>query len=197
MNLVIIDYNSGNVKSVMFALQRLGVDAKVSADPNEIISADKIIFPGVGHAASAMHSLREKRLDMLIPGLKQPFLGICAGMQLLCSFSEEGNTDCLGIFPMKVKRFEPVPGLKIPHTGWNSIYQLKGPMFEHVAANEYMYFVHSYYVEEGEETVALCNYGHPFSAAIQSRNFYGVQFHCELSANAGSNILSDFLKLSA
>lgn len=195
MTLAIVKYNSGNVRSVDFALQRLGVYAVVTDDFDTLRSADKILFPGVGHVGAAMRSLREKKLDLLLPSLRQPFLGICAGMQLLCSHSEEGDTDCLGIIPMQVKRFPDQAGLKIPHTGWDEISQLKGPLFAGIAERSYMYFVHSYCAETGDYTMAQCDYGHPFSAALQKDNFYGVQFHTELSAAAGSAILSNFLNL--
>lgn len=194
MNVAIIDYNSGNIQNVIFALQRLGVEGIVTHDIELIRSSDKIIFPGVGHASAAMESLKETGLDKLIPDLKQPFLGICAGMQLMCNYSEEGNVNCLNIFPMKVKRF-PNSAYKVPHTGWNTIDQLKSDLFEGVMSNEFMYFVHSYYVETSDYTTATCNYINNFSAAIHTRNFYGVQFHAELSAQAGSRILSNFLKL--
>lgn len=195
MTVTILKYNSGNVKSVLFALQRLGIDAIVSDDHEVITKSDKIIFPGVGHAGSAMENLKISGLDKLIPTLKQPLLGICAGMQLLCLHSEEGDTDCLGIFPMHVKRFTG-KDLKIPHTGWNTIFDLKSPLFKGVAENDFVYFVHSFYVEKGIETVATTEYGTQFSAAIQKNNFYGVQFHTEKSADVGSSILSNFLNLT-
>lgn len=195
MKLVIIKYNSGNVAGVRFALQRLGIDAMWTDDSEEIFSADKIIFPGVGNAASAMGSLKETGLDKILPGIRQPFLGICAGMQLMCTHSEEGDVDCLGIVPLKVKKFENKKGLKVPHTGWDTISQLKGPLFKDIREEEYMYFVHSYFVSTGSDSVAICNYGIPFTAALQRKNFYGVQFHTELSAEAGSRILQNFLNL--
>lgn len=196
MKVVVIKYNSGNVTSVHFALQRLGIDAMLSEDREQILSADKVIFPGVGHAASAMQSLKKNNLDRLIPQLKQPFLGICAGMQLMCAHSEEGDTDCLGILPQKVKRFPENSGLKVPHTGWNTIQNLHGPLFQEIPENAFMYFVHSYYAERGDETIATCNYGLDYSAAIQKGNFYGVQFHAELSAAQGSKVLANFLNLT-
>ncbi len=195
MKVVIIKYNSGNVTSVRFALQRLGIDAILSNDHDEILTADRIIFPGVGHAATAMESLKQDGLHLLLPKLTQPFLGICAGMQLMCAHSEEGDSDCLDIVPMKVKRFPVVSGLKVPHTGWNTVHQLKGELFKGIPEDAYMYFVHSYYVEYGGETVARCNYGLEYSAAIQKDNFYGVQFHAELSSSAGSTLLSNFLNI--
>lgn len=195
MKVVIIRYNSGNVTSVRFALKRLGIDAILSDDKEEIRSADKLIFPGVGHAGSAMQSLRKNNLHKLIPELKQPFLGICAGMQLMCAHSEEGDTDCLGIVPLKVKRFPVAHDLKVPHTGWNTLENLKGNLFSGIPEETYMYFVHSYFAECGAATIAHCNYGLPFSAAMQQGNFYGVQFHTELSAEHGSRLLSNFLNL--
>lgn len=195
MNLAIIKYNAGNIKSVEFALKRLGVQAVVSDDIEVLQSADKIIFPGVGNAASAMESLRKKDLDKLIPVLKQPVLGICLGMQLLCRHTEEGDTPGLDIIPLQVRKFSSK--MKVPHTGWNQICDLKGELFKEISEEEYMYFVHSYYAETGRETVAACEYGFPFSAAIQKNNFYGVQFHTELSADAGSSILSNFLNIKA
>lgn len=195
MKLVIIKYNSGNVTSVRFALQRLGAEALWTDDKNEILTADKVIFPGVGNAASAMKSVTEKGLDKIIPQLKQPFLGICAGMQLMCAHSEEGGVNCLGIVPLQVKKFPSSPLLKVPHTGWNTIHKLQGPLFKGVEENSYVYFVHSYFAESGNETIASCQYGNTFTAALQKDNFYGVQFHTELSAKAGSIILQNFLNL--
>ncbi len=194
MKLVVVRYSAGNVKSVEFALKRLGIEAIVSDDFEVLRSADKIIFPGVGNAASAMQSLKEKGLDQLIPALKQPVLGICLGMQLLCLHTEEGDTSGLGIIPLRVRKFSD--NLKVPHTGWNTIHDLKGDLFYQVPENEYMYFVHSYYAETGDETIAICDYGIPFSAAIQKDNFYGLQFHTELSAEAGSRILSNFININ-
>lgn len=195
MNLAVIKYNAGNVRSIDFALQRLGVSATVSDDFDVLRSADRVIFPGVGNAESAMQNLKEKGLDKLIPQLKQPVLGICLGMQLLCSFSEEGDTSCLDIIPLKVKAF--LGNMKIPHTGWNNIFHLKSELFEQIPENEFMYFVHGFYAETGKETIATCEYGIPFSAAIQKDNFYGVQFHAELSSESGSRILSNFLKIKS
>lgn len=194
MKVAILKYNSGNVQSVLFALQRLGIDANVTDDQDTIRQSDKVIFPGVGHAKAAMESLKLSGLDQLIPQLKQPVLGICAGMQLLCMHSEEGDTDCLKIFSLKVKKFSG-QNLKIPHTGWNTITDLKGNLFSEIAENSFVYFVHSYFVETGNETTAVTEYGGLFSAAIQKQNFYGVQFHAEKSAETGSAILSNFLKL--
>ncbi len=196
--IAIIKYNAGNVQSVLYALQRLGVNAKVTDDHSEITGADKVIFPGVGNAASAMDYLKEKGLDQLIVSLKQPVLGICLGLQLLCNFSEEGNTKCLGIFDTLVKRFKN-DGIKnfekIPHMGWNTIYNLSSPLMSGVAEKTYVYFVHSYYAELSAETIATTDYINPFSAAMQKNNFFGVQFHAEKSADAGEQILSNFLKI--
>jgi glutamine amidotransferase len=202
MNVAIIKYNAGNVQSVLYALQRLGTIAIVTDELHEIISADKVIFPGVGNAASAMEYLREKKLDELIVSLKQPVLGICLGLQLLCKSSEEGNTQCLGIFDTVVKKFDDnvfqnknlVP-FKIPHMGWNTINRLSSPLMKGVAGNSYVYFVHSYYAELSSETIATTDYIIPFSAAMQKNNFYGVQFHTEKSGLTGEQILKNFLNI--
>lgn len=193
MNTVIVDYKAGNVQSVLFALERLGVQATVTANAEEIQSADKVIFPGVGEASSAMRELRAKNLDQLLPTLTQPFLGICLGMQLLCQHSEEGNTDMLGIIPVQVKKF--TSGAKIPHMGWNNLLHQKGSLFADIKLDEYAYFVHSFYVPVTEFTVAQCNYPSPFSAALQYKNFYAVQFHAEKSGPAGAQILQNFLNV--
>jgi glutamine amidotransferase len=197
MKTVIIKYNAGNIRSVMFALDRLGVEGVVTDDPEAIRAADKVIFPGVGEASTAMNYLKERKLDQLITSLKQPVLGICLGMQLLCKHSEENNTDCLGVFDVAVKRFQsPVDNLlKIPQIGWNNITGLYSTMFEHVPENSYMYFVHSYYASLGSDTVATANYVINYSAALQKDNFYAVQFHPEKSAAEGQKILENFLKL--
>ncbi|RAJ02659.1 glutamine amidotransferase [Chitinophaga skermanii] len=197
MKTVIIKYNAGNTRSVQFALERLGVTGIVTDDEAEIRSADKVIFPGVGEASTAMNYLRNKGLDKVITTLEQPVLGICLGMQLLCKHSEENNTDCLGVFDLAVKKFEsPVENmLKIPQIGWNNITGLHSTIFEHVPENSYMYFVHSYYAALGPETVATANYVINYSAALQKNNFYAVQFHPEKSADVGGNILESFLKL--
>jgi len=203
MKVAIIKYNAGNVQSVLFALQRLGVNANVTDDHEEINSSDKIIFPGVGNAASAMEYLKEKKLDELIISLKQPVLGICLGLQLLCNFSEEGNTNCLGIFNTSVKKFNDqvfqnknLLPYKIPHMGWNTIAALSSPLMEGITENSFVYFVHSFYAAICPETIATTDYIIPFSAALRNDNFYGVQFHTEKSAAAGEQILSNFLKLS-
>ena len=191
MKTVIIDYNAGNVQSVYYALQRIGVDAEITENPDKIKAAGKVIFPGVGEAGSTMRYLQEHKLDTLIQELTQPVLGICLGMQLLCNYSEEGNTTCLNIFPNTVKRFKGEE--KVPHVGWNSISNLKGDLFKGVPENSYVYFVHSYYVEVLDDTIATCNYMQNFSAAIQKDNFYAVQFHPEKSGETGSQILKNFI----
>jgi glutamine amidotransferase len=202
MNVAIIKYNAGNVQSVLYALQRLGTNAIVTDDVDEILSADKVIFPGVGNAGSAMEYLKEKKLNELIISLKQPVLGICLGLQLLCNSSEEGDTKCLGIFDSVVKKFDDtvfqnknlVP-YKIPHMGWNTIDHLSSPLMDGVAENSYVYFVHSYYAEISPETIATTNYINLFSAAMHKDNFYGVQFHTEKSGLTGEQILKNFLNI--
>jgi glutamine amidotransferase len=195
MKLVIIDYNAGNTQSVIFALQRLGIEPIISSDADVIRSADKIIFPGQGEASSTMRHLREKNLDVLIPTLQQPFLGICIGMQLLCSHSEENNTNCLGVFSEKVKRFVPKKGEKVPQMGWNTIKILKNGIFDESMQDDYVYFVHSYYVEKSEHTSCQANYCTPFSAGLQKGNFHAAQFHPEKSGKVGQRILENFLRL--
>jgi glutamine amidotransferase len=202
MKVAIIKYNAGNVQSVLYALQRLHINAVVTDSPDEIIAADKVIFPGVGNAGSAMEYLKNSHLDKLIISLKQPVLGICLGLQLLCNFSEEENTKCLGIFDAQVKRFDDssfqnknLVRIKVPHMGWNTIHDLSSPLMSGLKENSYMYFVHSYYAEISRETIATTDYIVPLSAAMQKRNFYGVQFHAEKSAEAGEQILSNFLKI--
>jgi glutamine amidotransferase len=199
MNLVIIKYNAGNIASVNNALQRLGVKAEITGDHQKIISADKVIFPGVGEASTTMTYLKNAGLDQIIPRLKQPVLGICLGLQLMCSYSEENDTPCLGIFNEQVKRFVPEPGMefvtKVPHMGWNSITNLKSEIFDPSLEEQYVYFVHSYYASVGRHTAAVCNYINPFSAALHRDNFYATQFHPEKSGSVGSRILENFLKL--
>lgn len=200
MKVAIIKYNAGNIRSVSFALERAGVRPLVSDDADTLLSADKVIFPGVGEASTAMRYLNEKKLDGVIRSLTQPVLGICLGMQLLCGYSEEGDTNCLGIILQQVKRFlpagdQPQHGLKIPHMGWNTIEDLSSPLFRNVPEQAYMYFVHGYYVEQGEHTIATANYVQPFSAAIRQHNFYAVQFHPEKSGKAGQQVIENFLKL--
>lgn len=194
MKTVIIKYNAGNIRSVSFALERIGIEPIITDDVNEILTADKIIFPGVGEASSAMNYLREKKLDDLIRELKQPVLGICLGMQLMCSSSEEGNTICLGIFDQKIKLFEK-PKLKVPQIGWNTIFDLKTSLFKGIKEQEYQYFVHSYYAELGENTIAKTNYEVDYSSALHKNNFYGVQFHPEKSSTDGQTILENFINL--
>jgi len=199
MNLVIIKYNAGNIESVNNALLRLRVSAEITGDHEKIRNADKVIFPGVGEASTTMAYLKKEGLDKLIPELKQPVLGICLGLQLMCSYSDEGDTPCLGIFDEKVKRFIPEPGMefitKVPHMGWNSISQLKSGIFDSSIDNKYVYFVHSYYAAVGEHTAAVCNYINPFSAALHRDNFYATQFHPEKSGTVGARILENFLKI--
>lgn len=192
MEIVIIKYNAGNTQSVLFALERIGVSAIVTDDIEKIRSADKIIFPGVGEASSAMKYLKNKKLDMVIKNLNQPVLGICLGMQLMCNYSEENNTHCLGIFNTMVKKFDNTN--KVPQIGWNNIEQLSTPLFDDIAPNSYCYFVHSYYAALCEETIAVTNYNTSFSSALLNKNFTGVQFHPEKSANIGAKILKNFLE---
>ena len=194
MKIVIINYGAGNIQSIMFAIERLGYKAVLSNNPDEIKSADKVIFPGVGEASYAMKMLQESGLDTLIPTLTQPVLGICLGMQLMCNYSEEGKTNCLGIFDQKVKLF-PLIELKVPQVGWNTITDLKTNLFSGIIENEYQYLVHSYYVELSAYTIAQTNYGISFSSALNKNNFYGVQFHPERSGAAGQKILENFIKL--
>jgi len=193
MKIAIIDYGSGNVQSVEFALNRLGFEGILSADSEFILSADKVIFPGVGAANSAMKKLHESSLDQIIPSLKQPVLGICLGMQLLCNYSEEGNTDGLGIFDVAVKKFPA--DHKIPQMGWNTIYNLQSPLFEGISEKDYVYLVHSFYVEKTENTIASTKYGLEYASALQKDNFFGVQFHPEKSGKTGEKILENFLKI--
>ncbi|HPW88386.1 MAG TPA: imidazole glycerol phosphate synthase subunit HisH [Kaistella chaponensis] len=191
--IAIIDYVAGNVKSVANAVRRLGFETIITSDFEEIRNAEKVIFPGVGEASTAMKYLKQKNLEKLIPTLKQPFLGICLGQQLLCDFSEEGATKCLGIFDLKVKEF-PSTDI-VPHMGWNNLQKLQGPLFEGISEADNFYFVHSYYCEIGEFTTSECDYILPFSATLQKDNFYGTQFHPEKSGDVGSKILENFLKL--
>jgi glutamine amidotransferase len=202
MNVAIIKYNAGNVQSVLYSLQRLGINAIVTDEHEKIRMADKVVFPGVGNAFSAMEYLKNKELDKLIVTLQQPVLGICLGLQLLCNCSEEGNTKCLGIFNTDVKKFDETiiqnkksMALKIPHIGWNNIFNLSSPLLKEIDENAYVYFVHSYYAGISDETIATTDYINPFSAAMNKNNFYGVQFHTEKSAENGERILSNFLNI--
>lgn len=197
MNLVIIKYNAGNIQSVRYALDRIGTNATVTDDIATIKAADKVIFPGVGEASTAMQYLRERKLDELIVGLKQPVLGICLGMQLMCKHSEENNTDCLNIFGEEVRQFKPgsETRLKVPQIGWNNIYDLKSPLFSGISEESYCYFVHGFYAALGEHTIATTDYVQPYSSALHKDNFYGVQFHPEKSAEIGEQILANFLKI--
>jgi imidazole glycerol-phosphate synthase subunit HisH len=199
MSIVIIKYNAGNIQSVDYALKRLGIEAEVTADPEKINGADKVIFPGVGEAFNTMKYLRDKKLDQLIVSLKQPVLGICLGLQLMCKHSEEGDTSCLGIFDVDVKRFQPAPGeeniYKVPHMGWNTLTHVKTALFNGSLENQYVYFVHSYYATVGEHTAAVTNYTQSFSAALHKNNFYATQFHPEKSGTIGAKILENFIKL--
>lgn len=193
MDVVIVNYGAGNIQSIRFAFKRLGYELELSADPDRIRRADKVIFPGVGEASSAMGKLEQSGLDHVIPELKQPVLGICLGMQLMCESSEEGDTKGLGIFKTKVIRFPQA--LKVPQIGWNGIHELKSPLFEGIPENEYIYLVHSFYAPLCDQTIAVSDYGGPYSAALENDNFFGVQFHPEKSGKPGARILSNFLKI--
>lgn len=213
MKIVIVKYNAGNIQSVLYALERIGIAAIVTDDQAEIMSADKVIFPGVGEASTAMQYLKQRNLDSLIKSLTQPVFGICLGMQLMCAHSEENDTPCLGIFEEQVKRFntneqvadmdynaassklEGRAALKIPQIGWNTISHLSTDLFRHVPEDAYIYLVHSYYAALGEHTIARTNYIQSYSAALNKSNFYGVQFHPEKSAATGEQILKNFLNL--
>ncbi|HRO47837.1 imidazole glycerol phosphate synthase subunit HisH [Agriterribacter sp.] len=199
MNLVIIKYNAGNIQSVLYALERIGLEAKVTDDVEQISSADKVIFPGVGEASSAMRYLKNRKLDEVIKHLEQPVLGICLGMQLMCRFSEEHNVSCLHIFDEDVKLFrkkeqDQANDIKIPQMGWNNIYGLKTELFHAVPEGSYTYFVHSYYAASGAHTIATTDYIIPYSSALHKDNFYGVQFHPEKSADTGERILKNFIE---
>lgn len=196
MSLVIIKYNAGNIQSVLYALERIGMEAKVTDDPDEIQSADKVIFPGVGEASTAMKYLKDRKLDLLIKDLRQPVLGICLGMQLMCSYSEENETDCLGIFPEIVKKFDATQSeFKVPQIGWNNIYDLKTALFNNIPSDSYCYFVHGYYASLGQDTICTTDYIHQYSSGLATKNFYGVQFHPEKSAKTGEQLLKNFLAI--
>ncbi len=211
MVLTIIKYNAGNIQSVLYALERIGVSAVVTDDHEQIKAADKVIFPGVGEASSAMRYLKERGLDKVLKNLTQPVLGVCLGMQLMCRYSEENDTDCLGIFDEPVKKFSPpslpqerdtvggeglgVRRLKIPQIGWNTIYNLQSTLFANVPEESYCYFVHGYYAALGEHTTGTTDYVQPYSSALHKNNFYGVQFHPEKSAGVGERILKNFIEL--
>jgi glutamine amidotransferase len=193
MKLVIVKYNAGNIQSVLYALERIGMEAIVTDDHQQIKDADKVIFPGVGEASTAMNYLKERGLDAVLKSLQQPVLGICLGMQLMCAHSEENDTPCLGIFNAKVKKF--TGDLKIPQIGWNTVEETKEPLFKNISNASYCYFVHSYYAELCKETAAVTEYGTRFSSALQKDNFYGVQFHPEKSATIGEEILRNFINV--
>lgn len=196
MNIAIIKYNAGNTKSVEHALHRLNIQPIITDDIELIQKADKVIFPGVGHAASTMQYLKERNLDKIIIDLKQPVLGICLGQQLMCAHSEEGDVDCLNIFPIQVKKFKTeTENFKIPHIGWNNLYNTKYNLFKGITENEFVYFVHSYYCELSSYNIATCDYILPFSAALQKDNYYAVQFHPEKSAEVGNRIINNFINI--
>ncbi|MBC7902460.1 MAG: imidazole glycerol phosphate synthase subunit HisH [Gemmatimonadaceae bacterium] len=205
MNIAIVKYNAGNIQSVLYALERIGATADVTDDHDKIASADKVIFPGVGEASTAMNYLKERGLDTVIKNLHQPVLGICLGMQLMCSHSDENNTPCLGIFEGKVKWFGALnndneerirkDNFKVPQIGWNNIFNLRTSLFTNVPENDFCYFVHGYYADSADETIATANYIIPYSAALNRNNFYGVQFHPEKSATTGEQILKNFLNI--
>jgi glutamine amidotransferase len=197
MDIVIIQYNAGNIQSVLYALERIGTTAVVTDNVELIKSADKVIFPGVGEASTAMAYLKERNLDAVIKNLQQPVLGICLGMQLMCAYSEENNTTCLGVFEENVCQFKTAdPVIKVPQIGWNTITNLKTDLFNQVPENSYAYFVHGYYAALGAHTIATSNYIQPYSSALNKDNFYGVQFHPEKSAKVGEQIIKNFLELT-
>jgi glutamine amidotransferase len=201
MKLAVIKYNAGNVQSVTYALNRLGIEPILTDNVDEILAADKVLFPGVGEASTAMKFLKEKGLDLLIPQLKQPTLGICLGLQLMCKHSEENDTNCLGIFDIQVKRFEQqkldANGLvfKVPQMGWNNVYDLQTPLFKGIENNSYLYFVHSYYAELSAQTIAKTDYVNTFSASLPRDTFYAAQFHPEKSGDIGAQLLRNFIEL--
>lgn len=191
--IAIIKYNAGNIRSVQNALTRLGYQSIITDDKTEILNASKVIFPGVGEASSAMKYLKEKGLDKIILSIEKPMLGICLGLQLMCDYSEEGDTKCLGIFNTQVKKFPPKE--KVPHIGWNCFSAVKGDLFKDIKTDNDMYYVHSYYAEKNEQTIATCDYILPFATAIQYDNYYATQFHPEKSADVGIQLLKNFLEL--
>lgn len=193
--IAVIDYNAGNIQSVEFALERLGAEYITTNDKDEITKADKVIFPGVGEAKNTMEFLKAQGLDVFIKKLKQPVLGVCLGMQLMCQHSEEGDVEALGIFDAKVKKFQAVDGEKIPHMGWNTITDVKAPLFDAELEGRYVYFVHSYYAELTEDTIATTNYTKAYSSALHKDNFYATQFHPEKSGDVGEQILKNFINL--
>ncbi len=193
--IAVIDYDTGNLRSVANALSRLGAEFCVTDDPSKITAADRVLLPGVGEAQSAMTKLRERGLVEVIKSLNQPVLGICIGVQLMCRYSEEGDTQCMGIFDSSVRKFSAESGLKVPHMGWNSIESLRSPLFDGVKEGSYIYYVHSFAPELSEQTIAQTSYGIDYSAALKCDNFYGTQFHPEKSGEVGEKILSNFLKL--
>ena len=194
MDIVIIDYGAGNIQSIWFAFERLGYSPELSADPARILQADRVIFPGVGEASSAMAKLRHSGLDQWIPRLEQPVLGICLGMQLMCRYSEEGDTQGLGIFDTDVRRFPA--GQKVPQIGWNRLANLKSPIFKGIEEGAFVYLVHSYYAPLCAETAGVCDYGFAYSAALVKDNFYGLQFHPEKSSKAGARMLQNFIEMT-
>lgn len=193
MNLRIVNYGAGNIKSIQFAFQRLGYNATLTSNADELIKADKVIFPGVGEASTAMRKLRESELDTVIPELKQPVLGICLGMQLMCNETEEGHTTGLGIFHTNIKRFSDK--VKVPQMGWNTIRNLKSDLFKNIEEGEYMYLVHSFYAEKCPESIATTYYDLDYASALENENFFGVQFHPEKSGKIGEQLLKNFLDL--
>jgi glutamine amidotransferase len=194
VRVAIVKYNAGNTASVANALARVGVEPVITDDSEVLISADKVIFPGVGEASTAMNYLRGRKLDEVISSLQQPVLGVCLGMHLLCSSSDENDTECLGLLPYRARRFSG-RGLKVPHMGWNQIKDIRGPMFDGVSDGDFVYFVHSYFIESGDHTTAACSYGEKFTAALSYENFHAVQFHTEKSGPVGERILRNFLNI--
>ncbi len=193
MNIAIVKYNAGNIRSVTYALQRLGVEPCISDDADTLRAADKVIFPGVGEASTAMRYLKERKLDVLLPELKQPVLGVCLGLQLMCRHSEEGDTPCMGIFDVAVRKFNH--GLKVPHMGWNQLQPTGNPLFTDLPEESYLYYVHSYYAELTGATIGTTEYGISYSAALHKNNFYALQAHPEKSGKTGQRIIENFLKI--